>query len=85
VHFGAHYRSTQRNVKNGLAAMWCFKYGTHWHNAAHTIETTMQMTNATHTFLAEAARAASLIPASAPVNGERLTDDAPALAGRYAS
>jgi len=45
----------------------------------------MQMTNATHTFLAEAARVASLIPASAPVNGERLTDDAPALAGRYAS
>jgi hypothetical protein len=45
----------------------------------------MQMTKPNHTFLAEAAAAASLTVACAPANGERRTDDAPALAGRYAS
>jgi hypothetical protein len=45
----------------------------------------MQMTPDTHTFLAEAARVASLTLAPAPVIAERGTDDAPALAGRYAS
>jgi hypothetical protein len=44
---------------------------------------TMQMTPNTQTFLAEAAVAASLAAASAPVCGERRIDDAPALAGRY--
>jgi hypothetical protein len=44
----------------------------------------MQMTPNTHTFLAEAAVAASLTFASAPVIGERRTDDAPALARRCA-
>jgi hypothetical protein len=45
----------------------------------------MQMIKPTHTFLAEAAVAASLTVACAPANDERRTDDAPALAGRYAS
>lgn len=45
----------------------------------------MQMTKPNHTFLAEAARAASLTVACAPVNDERRTDDRGALAGRYAS
>jgi hypothetical protein len=45
----------------------------------------MQMTNPTHTFLAEAAVAASPTVACAPANDERRTDDAEALAGRYAS
>lgn len=45
----------------------------------------MLMTTNTHTFFAEAACAASLASAHAPVIGERRTDDAPALAGRYAS
>jgi hypothetical protein len=46
---------------------------------------TMQMTINTHTFLAEAAPAASLPCASAPIGSERRTDDARALTGRYAS
>lgn len=45
----------------------------------------MMQINATHTFLAEAAVAASLSVACAPANDERRTDDAEALAGRYAS
>jgi hypothetical protein len=45
----------------------------------------MTMTINTHMFLAEAACAASLTLASAPVSGERRSDDAPALAGRYAT
>jgi hypothetical protein len=47
------------------------------------LKTAMQMTPDTHTFLAEAAVAASLTPAPAPVFGERRIDGAPALAGRY--
>jgi hypothetical protein len=45
----------------------------------------MQMTMPTHTFPVEAACAASFGVAPAPLNVERRTDDAKALAGRYAS
>ena len=45
----------------------------------------MQMIMPTHTFLAEAACAASFGVAPAPLNVERRIDDAEALAGRYAS
>jgi hypothetical protein len=45
----------------------------------------MLMTINTHTFPAVAAFAALLSCASAPVGGERGTDDATALTGRYAS
>ena len=49
------------------------------------LDHTMPMTINTHTFLTEAAHAASLTFAPAPVTGERRSDDAPALAGRYAT
>jgi hypothetical protein len=49
------------------------------------LDHTMPMTINTHTFLTEAAHAASLTFAPAPVGGERRSDDAPALAGRYAT
>jgi hypothetical protein len=45
----------------------------------------MLMTINTQTFLAEAASAASLPCAHAPVGGERWTDEAQTLTGRYAS
>ena len=45
----------------------------------------MQMIMPTHTFLAEAACAASFGVAPAPLNVKRRIDDAEALAGRYAS
>jgi hypothetical protein len=45
----------------------------------------MLMTINTQTFLAEAAPAASLTCAQAPVGGERGSDEAQALTGRYAS
>jgi hypothetical protein len=49
------------------------------------LDHTMPMTINTYTFLTEAAHAASLAFAPAPVSGERRSDDAPALAGRYAT
>jgi hypothetical protein len=45
----------------------------------------MVMTNSTLTFLAEAACAASSIVAHAPVAGERMTDNVPALVERCAT
>jgi hypothetical protein len=45
----------------------------------------MLMTINTQTFPAEAASAASPTCAQAPVGGERGTDEAQALTGRYAS
>jgi hypothetical protein len=70
-----------KKFESTLARIRCFDYGADWHNA----NTTMLMTINTQTFPAEAAPAASLACASALVGGERGTDDATALTGRYAS
>jgi hypothetical protein len=70
-------RPNVKNIEYTLAGISCFEYGAR--------DKTMQMNTPTHTFLAEAACAASLTVALPPANGERRTDDAPALAGRYAS
>jgi hypothetical protein len=45
----------------------------------------MQMTIPTHTFLVEAAPAATMPCAAQPWSFERRSNDVPALAGRYAS
>jgi hypothetical protein len=66
------YRSHVKNFQTTLANVRHFTYGA-----------LVLMINATQTFLAEAACAASTAFAHAPVAGERRTDDAPALAGRY--
>lgn len=79
-HYTEHYRSGAKKFETTLADIRRFVYGTHRHNADHT----MLMTKNTPMFLAEAC-AASLTSAHAPVAGERRTNDAPALAGRYAT
>jgi hypothetical protein len=45
----------------------------------------MQITAYTHTFLVEAAPAATMPCAARPLSFERPSNDVPALAGRYAS
>ena len=70
--FPVHYRLGVKKFKTTLANVRRFAYGA-----------VVLMMNPTHTFLAEAACAATSTPAHAPVGGERRIDDALALAGRY--